>query len=293
MKHAAITVVAIALCAAPSLSAQLVQRRVYVAATDADGTPVVNLAAGDLELVENGVAREVLRATRANRPMRIALVIDSSGQMAPLLNSMRAGLTAFLEALPGEHELTLVSTGGQLRIRQPLTTERQKLKTAVGLFASDGGANSLIETMIEADRRFLDAAPGQWPVLVIVTTDNGATIAEPNIDRFNRFVRQLVGRGGTAHAIVMHNRASSQRITTQFVLNVVENTGGFYDSMAIANVLPDKMKMLAEHIDANHKAMSNWYEVEFTSDGRTPSPRVEVGTTREGVSVQMSRRRPF
>ena len=293
MKRAAVTIIALALCAAPPLSAQLVQRRVYVAATDASGAAVVNLSAGDLELLENGVPREVLRATRANRPMRIALVVDSSGEMAPLLNSLRAGLTTFLEQLPGEHEVILISTGGQLRIRQPVTTERQKLKTAVGQFASDGGANSLIETMIEADRRFLNAAPGQWPVFVIVTTDNGVTIAEPNIDRFNRFVRQLVGRGGTAHAIVMHNTASSQRITTQFVLNVVENTGGFYEAVALANVLPDKMKMLAEHIDANHRAMSNWYEVEFTSDGRAQSPRIEVATTREGVSVQMSRRRPF
>jgi hypothetical protein len=293
VKRAAVILVAIALCAAPPLSAQRIQRRVYVAATDSSGAPVVNLSAGDLELVENGMPREVLRATRTNRPMRIALVVDSSGEMASLLNSLRAGLTTFLEKLPGEHELILISTGGQLRIRQPVTSDRQKLKAAVRLFASDGGANSLIETMIETDRRFLNAAPGQWPVMVIVTTDNGVTIAEPNIDRFNQFVRELVGRGGTAHAIVMHNRASSQRITTQFVLNVVENTGGFYDSMALANALPDKMTMLAEHIDANHKAMSNWYEVEFTGDGRAQSPRVEVGTTREGVSVQISRRRPF
>ena len=293
MKRAAATCIAIALCAAPPLSAQRVQRRVYVAAVDGSGGPVVNLSAGDFKLLENGVPREVVRATRANHPMRIALVVDSSGEMAPILNNLRAGLTTFLDELPGEHELMLITTGGQIRIRQPVTTDRQKLKTAVGLFASDGGENSLIETLIEVDRRFLNAAPGQWPVFVIVTTDNGVTIAEPNIDRFNRFVREFVARGGTAHAIVMHNRASSQRITTQFVMNVVENTGGFYDTMALANVLPDKMKMLAEHIDANYQAMSNWYEVEFSGDGRAQSPRVEVGTTREGVSVQMSFRRPF
>ena len=88
-------------------------------------------------------------------------------------------------------------------------------------------------------------------------------------------------------------RPSSQRITSEFVMNVVKNTGGFYETMAIANVLPDKMTMLAEHIDANFKAMSNWYEVEFSSDGRPQSPPIQVDTTREGVSVQMSRRRPF
>jgi hypothetical protein len=63
--------------------------------------------------------------------------------------------------------------------------------------------------------------------------------------------------------------------------------------MAIANVLPDKMKMLAEHIDAQYKAMSNWYELEFAGDGRSESPRVQIATEREGVSVKMSLRRPF
>ena len=291
MKRTALALVAIALCATPPLSAQRAPRRLYVAATDGSGTPVLNLAPGDFQVLENGVPREVLRATRATAPLRIALVVDSSGAMAPLLNNLRAGLTTFLDELPGEHEIALISTGGQIRIRQPVTTDRQKLKTSVGLFASDGGANSLIETMIEVDRRLLNGAPGQWPMFVIVTTDNGATAWEPNHDRFNRFVRGFIERGGAAHAIVLHGRAGG--ITTEFVMNVVENTGGFYESMAIANVLPDKMKMLAEHIDANYKAMSNWYELEFTGDGRAQSPRVQVGTRREGVSVQISLRRPF
>ena len=134
-------------------------------------------------------------------------------------------------------------------------------------------------------------APGQWPVFVIVTTDQGATRWEPNYDRFNRFVTDFVSRGGTAHAIVIHGKAGG--ITTEFVMNVVENSGGYYESMAIANVLPDKMKMVAEHMDANYKAMSNWYEVEFVGDGRVQAPRVQVGTKRSGVTLKLSTRRPF
>jgi hypothetical protein len=291
VKRAALTALALALCAGASLSAQRVQRRVFVTAADGSGTPILNLTANEFELLENGVNREILRATRVGGPMRIALVVDSSSAAAPLLNNLRAGLTTFLDELPGEHEIAFISTGGQIRIRQPITTDRQKLKTAVGLFASDGGANSLIETMMEADQRFLNAGPGQWPVFVIVTTDQGATRWEPNYDRFNRFVNGFVSRGGTAHAIVIHGKAGG--VTTEFVMNVVENSGGYYESMAIANVLPDKMKMVAEHMDANYKAMSNWYEIEFVGDGRVQAPRVQLGTKRSGVSLKMSMRRPF
>ena len=125
MKRAALTVLALALCAGASLSAQRVQRRVFVTAVDGSGTPILDLTAGEFELLENGVSREILRATRVGGPMRIALVVDSSGAVAPLLNNLRAGLATFLDELPGEHEITFISTGGQIRIRQPITTDRQ------------------------------------------------------------------------------------------------------------------------------------------------------------------------
>jgi hypothetical protein len=287
-------VLPVAICAvvlAATLSAQRSHRRLYVTGITSSGGPAVDLTAGDFELRENGVSREILRATRANQPLRLVLLVDSSSAIGSLLNNLRAGLNTFLDALPGEHEIGFITTGGQIRVRQAPTTDRQKLKTAVGLLASDGGANSLIETMIEADRRFLNGAPGQWPVFVIVTTDNAATRWEPNFDRFNRFVSDFVARGGTAHAIVLHGRAGG--ITTEFVMNVVENSSGYYESMAIANVLPDKMKMLAAHIDVNYKSMANWYELEFAGDGQAESPRVQVAVKRPDVTIQMSIRRPF
>ncbi len=287
-------VLPVAICAvalAATLSAQRSHRRLYVTGITSSGGPAVDLTAADFELRENGVSRQILRATRANQPLRLVLLVDSSSAIGSLLNNLRAGLNTFLDELPGEHEIGFITTGGQIRVRQAPTTDRQKLKTAVGLLASDGGANSLIETMIEADRRFLNGAPGQWPVFVIVTTDNAATRWEPNFDRFNRFVSDFVARGGTAHAIVLHGRAGG--ITTEFVMNVVENSSGYYESMAIANVLPDKMKMLAAHIDVNYKSMANWYELEFAGDGQAESPRVQVAVKRPDVTIQMSIRRPF
>jgi hypothetical protein len=75
-------------------------------------------------------------------------------------------------------------------------------------------------------------------------------------------------------------------------MNVVKNTGGYYESMTIANVLPDKMKNLAAHIDANYKAMANWYELEYMGDGRAQA-LVEVGVKRLNVILRVSTRRPF
>lgn len=290
-RSAAVLVLGLLACGA-ALPAQRASRRVFVTAVDVSGAPVVNLTAADFELVENGFPRDVLRATRANGPLRIVLLVDTSTAIQPLLNNFRAGLNAFFTALPGEHEIALISTGGQLRIRQDSTADRQQLLAAARMLASDGGANAFMDSLIEADRRFLmTGAPAQWPVFVILTTDNGDTIGEPNLDRFNRFVGQFLTRGGSAHAIVIHGRRAG--ITTDFAMNLVENSGGYYESMSIANVLPDKMKFLAAHIDANHRAMADWYELEFVGDGQIQTPRVQVAVSRPGVSVQVSVRRPF
>jgi hypothetical protein len=263
---------------------------VYVSARDSSGAPVINLTGADFALQEDGVSREILRATRASRPMRIALVVDSSAAVSSLFTHLRAGLNTFLDELPGEHEITLITTGGQIGIRQPLTTDRQKLKTAAGLFIADGGQNSVIETIMEVDRRFLNGAPGQWPVLVIVTTAAAAS-GEPDRDRFNRFVNDFLSRGGTAHAIIL--RGGTGGFTSEYVMHVVKNSGGFYESIAITNLLTDKMKALAEHIDANYRAMSEWYELEYVGDSRAKDARVDIGTRRQGVLLRMSFRRPF
>ena len=65
--------------------------------------------------------------------------------MSPMLTHFRAALQAFLDAVPAQHEIALISTGGQLRIRVPPTTDRERLHNAVASFASEGGANAFLD----------------------------------------------------------------------------------------------------------------------------------------------------
>ena len=58
-----------ALFAAPPLSAQPVQRRLYISARDGSGAPIHDLSGSDLEVIENDVRRKIMRVTRANRPI--------------------------------------------------------------------------------------------------------------------------------------------------------------------------------------------------------------------------------
>jgi hypothetical protein len=273
------------------LSAQSVPRRIFVSALDTGGRPVAELTAADLQITEDGVKRTVTRVTSGSAPLRIVLMVDSSTPTAPMMNTFRIALTAFAGLLPAEHEVGFITTGGQIRVRTQPSADRDKLKAEIARFASEGGANAFLETMIESDNRFLKPAPTQWPVFVIVTTDNGDTRREPDIDRYNRFMRDFLARGGVAHAVVIAGKQSGP--VTDLTQNLVENTGGMYVSIVVDSGLPERLKNIAQRLSDDHHVMAERYEVEFTGDGKLLQPTIVVKTGRDDIRLQMSPRRPF
>lgn len=184
--------------------------------------------------------------------MRIVLLVDSSSAVAPMLNDFRKGINAFLDLLPEDAEVAMISTGGQLRIRVPATSDRQKLHDGANHFAQDGGGNAFLDTLIEADRRFLRSAPDKRPVFVIVTTDIAETRAEARVDKYNAFLSDFVRRGGIAHAVVVKGHNSG--FVTDITLNLTGNTSGIYDAIALSNGLQSGLEAIGRRVAADDEA---------------------------------------
>ena len=190
--------------------------------------------------------RAVVPVGAAN-PIRIVLLVDSSTNMSTMLTQFRAGLTAFIDSIPDGVEVALISTGGQLRIRTQPTSDRQVLRAAAARFASDGGANALLDTLLESDRRFLKTAPDRRPIFVVLTTDQ-PSLGEAPIYQFNDFVKDFVRRRGRAHAVVI--RGGQMGLASELLENLTFNTDGLYTVMAVGNSLPTRMKTIAAEIAA-------------------------------------------
>lgn len=176
--------------------------------------------------------------------MRVVILVDSSAGIAPYITHFRAALQSFLDLVPGDPEMMLVSTGGQMRIRTQPTTDRAPLKQAVSVFAPDGGGNVFLDSLLEADKRFLRTVPNKRPVFVILMTDGGRTLGNQRIEEYNRFVQDFLDRGGRAHGIVIHG--TNTGVTTDILSNFTENTNGFFDSMIIANGLETRIGALVD-----------------------------------------------
>lgn len=181
--------------------------------------------------------------------MRIVLLVDSSQAVAPMLTHFRAGLNSFLDALPGDPEITFITTGGQLRVRVQPTNDRAKLRKAATGFAADGGGNVLLDALLESDRRFLRNAEDRRSVFVILTTDAGENTTAQAVAPFNRFVTDFLKRNGRAHAVIVGGR--NRGVTSDIVENFVDNTNGFRDTIVIANALPKVMEKVAAYVAAD------------------------------------------
>ena len=275
-----------------SLSAQrTVTRSIYIDATDTGGRPVTDLTAADFTITESGSKRKITRATLGSEPVRIVLMVDSSTPVGPMINQFKTALTAFVDTLPPMHQVAFISSGGQIRVRAQPAETRDKLRAELARFSSEGGANAFLDTLLEADKRFLKPAPEQWPVFVIITTDNGDTTKEPDVAAYNRFMNDFLARGGAAHAVILTGKRSGP--VTDMVANLVDNTAGFRQTINTENSLPARMKDIAERIDIDHRVMMNRYEVAYEGDPTIVAPVVQVGASRDDLRLRMSVRRPF
>jgi hypothetical protein len=265
-------------------------RRLYVGVVDQAGSPVLDLGPNDFDITEGGTARTVVRAGLATSPMRIALLVDTGDAASAALPHVRAGLTAFLDTLPPEHEVMLVTTGRQVRVRVQPTTDRKKLRDAAGALFPDGAGTVLMDGLLEIDDRFMRKAEDRWPVFVIVTSDGTESSAAAHEKEFNAWSQGLSARGTTAHALVLKVKGSG--VPEMVAMGVTRNTGGRYDMMNTSNALPDKLRALATQLGADHRQMSVHYQLEYVTDSTTQAP-VNVGVARSGVKLQTSYRRQF
>ena len=264
-------------------------RHIFVSVTDAKGAPVEGLAAADFTVTEVGQPRAIKQAGPAKDPMRIALMLDTSDAAASALTHMRAGAIAFLDALPPEDEVLLVTTGRQMRVRVPPTTDRKKLKdTAAGLF-TDGAGTVLMDGLLELDDRFFKKADDRWPVFVIFTSDGTEASTGSREKEFMKWSPLLGPRGITVHAFVLKTPKGSgmPEIVAE---NLTQNTGGRYDVMNTSTALPEKLKALGEKLTLDHRNMSMWYEVEIETDA-PDTAAIDVAVAREGVRLQLSNSR--
>lgn len=192
---------------------------------------------------------------QAGDPMRIVIFVDNSQTPLEPLPQIRRGLQQFVNALPPNHELMLVTTGGHMSIRAQPTRDYLEVQQAIGEinFMRSAG-NALVGSVQEIYDRYLRTVERRFPMIVIVSTD-GPDYSQRVTDKTaNELLTGLTKSGVLVNAVLLTSTGTS--LIRNITLEMIKRTGGAYESATIATALPARMKTMAGHVAQQYKQVS-------------------------------------
>lgn len=113
-----------------------------VTVTDTGNRYVTNLDQGDFLVFEDGVKQDVTFFNRRQQPIALSLLLDSSASMEDKIDTLQRAAIEFTRTLKAGDISQIVDFDSRVEIRQPFTSSRQELETAI-LETAAGGSTSL------------------------------------------------------------------------------------------------------------------------------------------------------
>ena len=111
---------------------------VRVTVTDSEQRPVAGLMKQDFVVLEQGVPQQVSHFLSSDVPLDVALLLDTSSSMRPMLSKLGASAMKFLKRLrPGDRGM-LASFSDRTEILANLTDDSNHLTSAVGRLRARG-----------------------------------------------------------------------------------------------------------------------------------------------------------
>jgi VWFA-related protein len=149
------------------------ERSLTVTVVDEKGNPVDDLAAQDVALLENGTARTLTRIEKDTRPLRLALIVDTSEPMSSYYRSqMLEPVLRFLGRLPAGTQYAVWTTGDRPKKAVDYGEGVIAARKALERVFPTGG-NTLLDALVEASRDLQSQEAGRSAIVVVSGTGAG------------------------------------------------------------------------------------------------------------------------
>ena len=217
------------------LSYQVEVRRVVLTLTvvDGEGAPIAGLGRDDFRVEEDGKPQEVLEFSTEERPLRLALVLDTSGSMRDALREAQSAAVAFLDVLKEKDQALVIDFDDQVMLLQDMTAEREGLRTAIVSTSADGGT-ALYDAVHATLRRLARETERR---AIVLLSDGGDTASVFSRDRALDAARTsdtmlyAIGLGGGVDRSVLKELAE-QTGGRAFFADNAEELAGLYARIA-------------------------------------------------------------
>jgi VWFA-related protein len=263
-------------------------RNVYITALDASGAPAKDLTVADFTVREDGKPREVLKVAPATAPITLSIIVDDSQAAEPTIQELRRGLTAFMDQMAGKAEIAIATFGERPTGIVDYTTSTPVLKRGVEkIFSRQGAGAYLLDAIVEVSRGLQKKENVERPVILAITVESGPEFSniyhQPVLSELRKsgamFNAIAVGTPSDSQTDEMRNRGLVLSQGTQM-------TGGRRDQVLAVSALPGKLKQVGDEL------LNQWVITYGRPDQLVPPEKIEVTTTRSGITLRAGRTAP-
>ena len=245
-----------------------------VTVVDKKGTLVADLTPADFEVVEEGKAQTLEYFARGDGlevPLRIGLMLDTSGSMEKDIALSRSASFKFLNTLTRADEITLVDFDTEVRVTHYSQADFPRLVERIRTRKPDG-----YTALYDALGVYLDGAGGEdGQKILVLFTDGGDTRSAMNFGDTMDLVR---ASDVTIYAIgLLDNQSASSRLEQRLRLQqIAEATGGQAFFPSTMKDLDGVYAKVVEEINARYSM--GYQSTQTAADGAWRA--VEIRVTR-------------
>ncbi|MFQ5927667.1 MAG: VWA domain-containing protein, partial [Terriglobia bacterium] len=136
--------------------------------------PLGKLTREDFRLFEDGAEQTIRHFSRDQLPLAVALVVDTSGSVAPYIRALRRAALEALSQLKRDDQVALFVFTDRVDRLVDLTTDRRHVARRIQRLRGEGGTN-ILDALWEATNYLQWAAPERRRAIILVS-DNRATV---------------------------------------------------------------------------------------------------------------------
>jgi len=138
---------------------------VPVIVRDRNGRFISDLQQDDFRIYEDGIEQKVAYFASIDKPFSVVLVLDTSASTWSKLGQIREAANAFVEQLPSQDQVMVVSFGMGVKIQCDVTGDRQKIRKAIDN-TGRGLSTHLYDAMQKIMSKYLDRIQGRKAVVL-------------------------------------------------------------------------------------------------------------------------------
>jgi len=276
----------------------------YVIVRSQGGRYVTDLERDDFRVLENGRPQRIQRFSSEGKPLRIAIVLDTSLSMrGSRLESAQKAALEFLDALRPEDEALVVTFDDEVRIPEQLTSDADMLAHDIRAVQATGGT-ALYDAVWRTSRRLGRLDGRKVMVLLSDGRDEAASGLEPgSLHTLDEALDQALRSDVMIFAIGLGRQLDLldfyQRYTLESLLTrLASETGGRMIPLSRAGQLKRAFGDVA--LDLRHQYSIAYVSDDTTRDGKwrkveltVPGQDYEVVTRKGYYSPEEARAGQF